>query len=737
MGQSLDENNLGNGSNTMKDKAVQLGYVLGISLLLSAIIYFFASNWPGLDKWAKVGLSVSLVALFYGLSILLSKFLSRQLFLSEFLLFAGCIAFGVSTGLLGQIYNSHADSYLLFAIWFIPAILFSIFTRYQPFYILSYVLFHLIVWFFVFPSSISNSRIEGEIVLVFLLMAVLNALLFWLTRGKFIKSTALSYLSFSMFHVIMISLTISHFFEKYYLALNLIYVPILVALFYYFIKTNVPRSYVLLLGVATSIYVLIKFIDLLITYFDSEAFFLFVLLFVIAIVIGNIYLVKWIKGLAQKENHHKKSIWSKVLIGFITVVASILTTGSVVGLTILIIGDFSEYLFLFIAVVVFILPMLLIKAIDPTIRYTLLSVGYLMGAFVSFSIHIFFIVGFMILLGWSWRMISNSGVRSFVYLIANFITLMSFLKYDVNSELMLIVLVVIHVTLYGISRYLVGSAIKNSLKYNSMFYVLVYFFSLTFMHSHYDFMYYVYNAMYFITITALVFWFNKQKNVFQFRVSLLFWFAFLFYKYYDFIWELLHKSAALFILGAIFIAATYWYDKRKGEPSKQQGSFLKMKLLMILLIIGLQFVLIGTQIAKSEYILATGDLIKLELQPLDPRSLIQGDYVILRYSISTIELKDKVKPMEKVQVVLTPNEAGVYKYTGVYKYNGKFNKAYSMTDTDVMINARANGWNGVIYGIESFFVPEGTGREVERNARYAIVKVASNGDSILIELTEE
>jgi uncharacterized membrane-anchored protein/uncharacterized membrane protein len=737
MEQYFDNNNTTNSSQELKAKVVQLGYVLGLSLLLSAIIYFFASNWPGLEKWAKVGLSVSLVALFYGLSIFLIKFLNRQLFLSEFMLFAGCISFGVATGLLGQIYNSHADSYILFAIWIIPALLFSIISRYQPFYVLSYVLFHLMIWFFMFPSSTFIHRTEGVIVLFFVLMAALNAVLFWLAKGESIRSTVLSYLSFAMFHAIMIALTISHLFEDYYIAFNLVYAPILIVLFYSFLKRGAPRAYVVLLGIATSIYILIKFIDLLISYYDSEAFFFFVLLFVIGIVVGNVYLVKWIRGIVQKEDDYKKSMWSKVLIGFITVVASLLATSSIMGLIILIIGDFSEYLFLLFAVLVFILPMMLIKSIDSTIRYTLLSVGYLMGASVSYEIHILFVVGFLVLLGWSWRMISNSGVRTFAFLIANFIVLMSFWRYDINPELMLIVLVVIHALLYGLGKYLVHSPIKDSLKLNSLFYALIYFFSLTFMHSYYDFMYYVYNALFFILITVLTFWFNKQGDTIQFRVSLLFWFAFLFYKYYDLVWELLHKSVALFLLGILFIVVAYWYDRRNREPSRSQVSFLKTKLLMISLVIGLQFVLIGAQIAKSEYILSTGDLIKLELQPLDPRSLIQGDYVILSYSISSIEVNNNVKQGEKVQVILSPNEAGVYEYTGVYTYKGELNKEYTITDADVMINARYDGWSGLIYGIESFFVPEGTGREVERNARYAYVKVASNGDSILIKLTEE
>jgi uncharacterized membrane-anchored protein/uncharacterized membrane protein len=725
---------------TMKERLIRLGYLLGISLLLAAIIYFFAANWPGFDKWVKISLSLSLLAIFYGLSILLSRIFHHQVFLSEFMLFAGCIAFGVGTGLLGQIYNSHADSYLLFMVWLIPTFLFSIVTRYQPFYVLSHILLHLVVWFFMFPSSVTISESELSIVMVFIGLALLNGVIFFLIEIGILVSKAMKYVTFVTFHIIMIAISMTHLFEEYGLILNFIYVPILAFLFYYFLKINAPKSMVILLGLVTSGYILIKFAELLISYSDSEVFYLLVILFAAAIVVANVYLIKWLNGPTQEDSERKtksRIIWQKLLLGFITSIASILATSSLMGFIVLVTGSFSEYLFLFIAVVIFILPMMFIRSIDPTIRYTLLCIGYLMGAAAVHSLPIVFFVGYLILLGVSWGTISSSGVRSFTFLIANIMTFFVLWSEWVDIEVFLMLMIGVNAVLYVVSRFLADPEIKASLMNNSMVYVLTFFFFLTFTHEYFETMYYVFNALFFIAVTALVFWSIKHDRQYEFRLALLFWFAFLVYKYYDFVWKLFHKSIALFILGIIFIVVAYAYDQRNRQNERVEPSFLKTKLLMISLVIIMQFVTMGFQIAKSEYVLAKGELIKLELQPLDPRSLIQGDYVILNYTISTIDLGVVLEAREKVEIILTPNDEGVYVYKGVFRHEYKYNKPYERSDKDVLINARSNGSDRFIYGIESFFVPEGTGREVEGEAKFAYVKVASNGDAILVRLSGE
>lgn len=102
--------------------------------------------------------------------------------LTRWLLVGGAVSFGAAVALIGQIYNSHADSYLLFVIWLIPSLLLAVITRYQPFAILSYVLFMLSYWFYLYPSSIFLYRTEFEQLLIYLGIVLLNGVVFFL-RG--------------------------------------------------------------------------------------------------------------------------------------------------------------------------------------------------------------------------------------------------------------------------------------------------------------------------------------------------------------------------------------------------------------------------------------------------------------------------------------------------------------------------------------------------------------------------
>ena len=62
----------------------------------------------------------------------------------------------------------------------------------------------------------------------------------------------------------------------------------------------------------------------------------------------------------------------------------------------------------------------------------------------------------------------------------------------------------------------------------------------------------------------------------------------------------------------------------------------KYKWLIILLNLILLLVYFNYSVVKKEELLKEGQLILLELAPVDPRSLMQGDYMALRYKISEI-----------------------------------------------------------------------------------------------------
>ena len=255
-----------------RNKLNELSYILGIALWMAAIIYFFAANWPGFGRGIKISLSVGLMVLCYGLSIGLARVLTRHSLVSSLLLLAGCLSFGVGVGLLGQIYNSHADSYLLFAIWFVPAFLLSLLTRLQSLYVLSYLLFHLSMWFYLFPSSLFIHYSEGRLALYLLAFAALNGILLLLVWRGYIVSKSLTYLSLSVLHTLFICLSNTFLFETYGFVLNLVYIPILIGQITYFLRRG-ERGYLFLLGIIAFLYALLKYVELSSRYY-SEGFFL-------------------------------------------------------------------------------------------------------------------------------------------------------------------------------------------------------------------------------------------------------------------------------------------------------------------------------------------------------------------------------------------------------------------------------------------------------------------------------
>lgn len=85
--------------------------------------------------------------------------------------------------------------------------------------------------------------------------------------------------------------------------------------------------------------------------------------------------------------------------------------------------------------------------------------------------------------------------------------------------------------------------------------------------------------------------------------------------------------------------------------------FILLALLQVALLVGI--------IAYRQYWVATGEKILLRTAPVDPRDIFRGDYVSLRYDISTLDLdtlgvKEGFKNNEKVYVILEKNPEGVF-----------------------------------------------------------------------------
>ena len=162
-----------------------------------------------------------------------------------------------------------------------------------------------------------------------------------------------------------------------------------------------------------------------------------------------------------------------------------------------------------------------------------------------------------------------------------------------------------------------------------------------------------------------------------------------------------------------------------------------MRAKFILLAIAVQFLVLGWMAWQRESIMRTGPTVWLRTAPVDPRDLFRGDFVRLGYEITGLpksmfgpalaaELADRAKVTDhrtrrrgKELVIYTAlavdPESGSAKAIGVDlapPADGLFIKGRVEANSYSPIDFLAN----IAYGIDAYFVEQGTGYALERRA---------------------
>jgi uncharacterized membrane-anchored protein len=157
----------------------------------------------------------------------------------------------------------------------------------------------------------------------------------------------------------------------------------------------------------------------------------------------------------------------------------------------------------------------------------------------------------------------------------------------------------------------------------------------------------------------------------------------------------------------------------------------------LVLAFALQVGLLGWIIYERATLLQNGRELRLEVVPIDPRDLFRGDYVTLNYTISRVRADalagdDDFSYGDTIYVALADDKTATA-LSHTPPASGVFLKG---TVNDVDIRSVCDDGNGeckaygVAYNLEKFFVPEGTGRELEqlRNEQKISVDVAVASD---------
>ncbi len=127
-------------------------------------------------------------------------------------------------------------------------------------------------------------------------------------------------------------------------------------------------------------------------------------------------------------------------------------------------------------------------------------------------------------------------------------------------------------------------------------------------------------------------------------------------------------------------------------------------------------------ISSKEKIISDGEIIYLALAPVDPRSIMQGDYMRLRYEIETERAKTKTG-----YLILELDDKNIASFV-------KFNDNTTITQKQIMFKYIAKG-SRVNIAPSSFLFQQGL-REVYQRAKYGIFRV-SDKQHLLVGLADD
>ena len=154
-----------------------------------------------------------------------------------------------------------------------------------------------------------------------------------------------------------------------------------------------------------------------------------------------------------------------------------------------------------------------------------------------------------------------------------------------------------------------------------------------------------------------------------------------------------------------------------------------MRKWLILLYAPLILAVVNLAIWQNETLIEHGEILFLELAPVDPRSLMQGDYMALRFAMADAihqQLPKQEQHLDgQVTVQLDPQRRASLV---------TLDQQQALAEDQLRLQYRVR--NGRIkFATNAFFFQEGTG-EIYQAAKYGVFRVGTEGYLILTHLAD-
>jgi uncharacterized membrane-anchored protein len=134
-------------------------------------------------------------------------------------------------------------------------------------------------------------------------------------------------------------------------------------------------------------------------------------------------------------------------------------------------------------------------------------------------------------------------------------------------------------------------------------------------------------------------------------------------------------------------------------------------------------------VVDKEKLLENGKLVLLKLAPVDPRSLMQGDYMRLSYEVSTDVNTDSIA--KRGYCIVKLDDKGIARRERLQADIAPLNKG----EFAIFYTVAGSMWR-INIGAESYFFEEGQAEKYEA-AEYGGLMVDKEGENVLVGLYDE
>ena len=199
---------------------------------------------------------------------------------------------------------------------------------------------------------------------------------------------------------------------------------------------------------------------------------------------------------------------------------------------------------------------------------------------------------------------------------------------------------------------------------------------------------------------------------------------------------MLVKSVTLAASGVVLLLARWLLLRLLAAPRPRERAATlapaapagRGRVLIIGLMAAVILVLANVQIAGKERILREGTTVLLRLAPQDPRSLLQGDYMALRYTMAPeVARAARDEGVRDGKAVIRLDERGRAHFVGIHR-------GQPLAEDQHLLDFRMRGQN-VRLASDAFFFEEGQWQTYAA-AAFGELRVAETGEAVLVGLVD-